>query len=166
MSGCNGLGQRVGIADSLGSRAVVLADDSIDSAVLSDGTATYQHGLGLLSEVRGGSTRFYHADALGTTRDLSDASGAASAALETDAFGNAVASSGTGTPFGFAGAHGYQTDADTGWQRLGHRFYLPGLGLIFEALGRRMVPGASRPAASRLRAGPFPRLASRGSRVF
>ena len=124
----NGIGQRVGIGDSLGNRAMVLADDAIDSAVLADGTATYQHGLGLLSEVRSGGTRFYHADALGTTRDLSDASGAASAALETDAFGNVVNSSGTGTPFGFAGAHGYQTDPDTGWQRLGHRFYLPALG--------------------------------------
>jgi RHS repeat-associated protein len=31
-------------------------------------------------------------------------------------------------PFGFAARHGYQSDADTGLQRLGHRFYDPATG--------------------------------------
>jgi RHS repeat-associated protein len=59
---------------------------------------------------------------------LSDASGAASAALETDAFGNTISASGAGTPFGFGSLHGYQSDADSGLMRLGHRYYEPSTG--------------------------------------
>jgi RHS repeat-associated protein len=99
--------------------------------VLSDGLATYQYGLGLLGETRGGASKFFHLDSLGTARALSDASGAKSDGLETDAFGMVVSTVGTpvgARPFGFASGHGYQSDADTGLQRLGHRFYDPATG--------------------------------------
>ncbi|MES2461996.1 MAG: RHS repeat-associated core domain-containing protein [Armatimonadota bacterium] len=119
----NGLGQRVGKSDSTGTFSYKLADDAIDANVLADGAATYQYGMGLISEVRGGNTRVYHADSLGTTRTLSDASGNTSASLETDAFGMTVFGSGTGTPFGFGGGNGYQSDTDSGLMRLGHRYY-------------------------------------------
>ncbi|MBC8135512.1 MAG: RHS repeat-associated core domain-containing protein [Fibrella sp.] len=118
----NGLDQCIGKTDSTGTFSYSLADDSIDSDVLSDGAATYPFGNGLSGEVR---ARSYHADALGTTRATSDSTGAASSTLETDAFGNTWQPGTTGgqTPFGFAGQHGYQSDVDSGLARLGHRYY-------------------------------------------
>jgi YD repeat-containing protein len=124
----NGLGQRIARTDSSGTRSFTLSGDAIDAPVLSDGAATYQRGLDLISETRSGASKFFHLDSLGTARALSDASGAKTDALETDAFGNVVSAVGTplgARPFGFAARHGYQSDADTGLQRLGHRFYDP-----------------------------------------
>ena len=120
----NGLSQRVGKLDSGGQFAYTLADDSIDSNVLADGQASYQYGAGLVSEVRGGVSKAYHSDALGTTRAMSGAGGTTTDTLETDAFGNTISKTGnSASPFGFAGQHGYQTDADSGLMRLGYRFY-------------------------------------------
>ena len=100
------------------------AGDGIASPVLADGAATYNYGSGLTSEVRGGTSKFYQADALGSTRELTNSSGTVTDAHETDAFGNTVAASGsTPTPFGFAGQAGYQSDSDTGLKLLGHRYY-------------------------------------------
>ncbi len=79
----------------------------------------------MIGEVRGGK-RYYNADSLGSTRTVADGTGTDSATRETDAFGNVWAPGTTGvtaTPFGFAGQHGYQTDADSGLMRLGHRYY-------------------------------------------
>jgi RHS repeat-associated protein len=122
----NGLGQRVGKADSNGTFTYSLAGDTIDSPVLADGQATYQYGRGLVSEVRGGVSKIYHSDNLGTLRTLSNSGGSVTDQMETDAFGNVVGA--VGSPlgvraFGFAGQHGYQTDTDTGLMRLGHRYY-------------------------------------------
>ncbi|GAB4465769.1 MAG: hypothetical protein OHK0029_36670 [Armatimonadaceae bacterium] len=119
----NGLGQRVKKVEGGVTFNYTLRDDSIDTAVLGDGAASYTHGLGLVSENRGGTSKYLHADALGTTRAWSDSSGVKTDSLDTDAFGMVVASSGsTPKPFGFAGQHGYQSDA-TGLMRLGHRYY-------------------------------------------
>ena len=120
----NGLSQRVGKLDSGGQFGYTLAGDSIDANVLADGQASYQYGAGLVSEVRGGVSKAYHADALGTTRAMSGANGATTDTLETDAFGNTVSKTGSSaSPFGFAGQSGYQTDADSGLMRLGYRLY-------------------------------------------
>jgi RHS repeat-associated protein len=128
----NGLGQRVGKADSAGTFSYVLADDAIDSKVLSDGAASYVHGaLGLVSETRGGATRYYGTDALGSTRTLTDGSGGVTDTRESDAFGNTWlpgTSGTTPTPFGFGALHGYQSDADSGLMRLGYRYYDPSTG--------------------------------------
>jgi RHS repeat-associated protein len=46
-----------------------------------------------------------------------------------DAFGMTVSRTGTtATPFGFVGAQGYQSDADSGLQLLGHRYYDASIG--------------------------------------
>lgn len=111
----NGLAQRVGTTDSRDTLTYTLADDRVDSAVLKDGAATYTHGLGLISEVRGTTSKFYHPDALGTTRAITGITGSVTDTRSTDAFGNTFtpASSGTTpTPFGFAEQHGYQCDPD------------------------------------------------------
>ena len=120
----NGLDQQSGKADSTGTFSFLREDDGIDSPVLADGAATYNYGAGLTSEVRGGTSKFYQSDALGSTRELTNSSGTITDAHETDAFGNTVAASGsTPTPFGFAGQAGYQTDSDTGLKLLGYRYY-------------------------------------------
>ncbi len=102
-----------------------LNDDAIDSDVLSDGAASYMQGAGgLIGETRGGTSKYYHADALGTTRAITNSTQTKTDSLDTDAFGMNIASTGsTPTPFGFAGQHGYQNDSVTGLMRLGHRFY-------------------------------------------
>lgn len=127
----NGISQRVTKVDSNGSAGLVLGGDRIDSCILSDGAASYQHGLGLISETRSTTTKFFHLDSLGTTRALTDASGSKTDGLETDAFGMVVSTSGTplgSRPFGFAADHGYQSDSDTGLQQLGYRFYDASIG--------------------------------------
>jgi RHS repeat-associated protein len=127
----NGLGQRVARTDSTGTRSLALSGDAIDADVLADGLATYRRGLDLISETRSGTSKFFHLDSLGTARALSDASGAKTDALETDALGTVVSTTGTplgARPFGFAAGWGYQSDSDTGLQRLGHRFYDPSTG--------------------------------------
>ncbi len=79
---------------------------------------------GLIGETRGGTTKYYHADALGTTRAITNSAQTKTDSLDTDAFGMNVAVTGTTpTPFGFAGQHGYQNDSVTGLMRLGHRYY-------------------------------------------
>jgi len=79
---------------------------------------------GLIGETRGGASKYYHADALGTTRAITNSSQTKTDSLDTDAFGMSVAVTGsTPTPFGFAGQHGYQNDSVTGLMRLGHRYY-------------------------------------------
>jgi RHS repeat-associated protein len=122
----NGLGQRVSKATGGTTTAsYTLADDGIDSSVLKDGSATYHHGSnGLIAETRSSADKYYHADALGTTRAITNSGGSVTDTLNTDAFGLVVSSSGsTPTPFGFAGQHGYQSDSETGLMRLGHRYY-------------------------------------------
>ncbi len=122
----NGLAQRVGTTDSRGTLTYTLEDDSVDSAVLKDSAATYTHGLGLVSEVRGSTSKFYHGDALGTTRAMTGSTGSVTDTKSTDAFGNTFTAGSSGTtptPFGFAGQHGYQSDPDSGLMKLGHRYY-------------------------------------------
>ncbi len=98
----------------------------MDCAVLKDSAATYTHGLGLVSEVRGGTSKFYHGDALGTTRAMTGSTGSVTDTRSTDAFGNTFTPGSSGTtptPFGFAGQHGYQSDPDSALMKVGHRYY-------------------------------------------
>ena len=125
----NSLDQRIGKVSNGSTFAYTHEDDAVDSAVLSDGQAVYQHGLGLISEVRNGSSAFYKTDALGSTRALTNAGGTTTDEQTTDAFGNTVSVTGTTpTAFGFAGQFGYKTDAETGLMLLGHRYYDPSTG--------------------------------------
>ena len=124
----NGLDQRVSKVDNAGAFAYTRQDDAIDSSVLSDGAAVYNHAAGdneLISEVRGGTTsKYYHSDALGSSGALTSSSGTTTDTHVTDAFGLTVTGSGTTpTPFGFVGQGGYQSDSDTGLRLCGHRYY-------------------------------------------
>ncbi len=101
--------------------------DAIDSPVVADNFATYVWGPnGIVSELRGGVVNYYHGDALGTTRAMTTQGRTQTDTRETDAFGNLWgpgSNLATPTPFGYAGAWGYQTDADSGLMLLGHRYY-------------------------------------------
>ena len=96
------------------------------SAVLKDGNAVYTPGL---SEHRSSASKFYHGDALGSTRGITDSTQAVTDSQLYDAFGNTVSRTGTTpSPFGFVGKAQYQSDSDSGLQLLGHRYYDPSIG--------------------------------------
>ena len=71
------------------------------SAVLKDGAAVYTPGL---RERRGTTSKFYHGDALGSTRGITNTSQAVTDTVLYDAFGMTISRTGTTpTPFGFVG---------------------------------------------------------------
>ena len=75
------------------------------------------------------STAYYLNDRLGTAGAQTNASATVTATRSYDAFGMLVATTGTPQgPFGFAAAHGYQEDSDSGLKLLGHRYYDPSTG--------------------------------------
>ncbi len=95
------------------------------ASVLSDSVSTMVPGI---SERSGGTTRHQLADYLGSVKKLTSA-GSVTDSMEYDAFGAAVSRTGTtNTQAGFAGGWGYQTDAESEYQLLGHRYYDPATG--------------------------------------
>ncbi len=85
-----------------GNTTTYLVDQNRDYAqVLEERDATgalivaYTHGDDLLSQHRGGTTRYYHYDGLGSTRALTDATEATTDTYTYDAFGNLIGSTGT-----------------------------------------------------------------------
>ncbi len=87
--------------------------------VLSDGANTYLYGLGRIAQQSAGGSEYFLADALGSVRQLVDASGTIAGTQSFDPYGNLLDSSGTLTNYGFAGEW---TD-DTGLQYLRARYY-------------------------------------------
>lgn len=117
----NGLDTRVGKTDSSGTATYRRDGVGVTDPVLSDGSATYTPGI---SERRSGTTTYELNDRLGTGSRQTNTSATTTATRTYDAFGMLVSSTGTFKgPFGFAGAHGYQEDADSGLMLLGHRYY-------------------------------------------
>jgi RHS repeat-associated protein len=92
--------------------------------LLTDGASQYVYGPGdaPIEQVSADGTPTYlHGDHLGSVRLLTDAAGAAAGTARFDAYGTAT-TTGTTTPFGFAGQY---TDAETGFQYLRARYYDP-----------------------------------------
>jgi RHS repeat-associated protein len=113
--------------------------------VIDDGTRKYVWGpAGLAYSVdAAGVATTHHADALGSIRALSDASGATLATFSRDAWGNPVSAQGSAsTPFGFAGE---LVDSETGFVYLRARMYDPQIGRFIQRDtygGRRAAPGS------------------------
>jgi RHS repeat-associated protein len=117
-------------------RETIFVWDSVNDCVMSelDGSGavqvTYtnepqQYG-GVISQRRGTTTSTYHADALGSTRALTDNSGAVTDTYLNDAWGNSVVSTGTTVnPFRWVGKYGYYTDNSTGQVYVRARMYQP-----------------------------------------
>ena len=80
-----------------------------------------------LEQISGsGTVTYYHHDQLGSTRALTDQSGAVVATYTYDPYGKLTASTGTvGNPFRYAGQY---TDTETGYQYLRARYYDPSTG--------------------------------------
>ena len=86
----------------------------------------------LIAGIHGQSPRYYHFDALGSTRLLTDAVGTVTDTYAYDAWGNLMAHTGmTAQPYQFVGKLGYHThwqDAHLTLLQLGVRFYNPQAG--------------------------------------
>ena len=97
--------------------------------LLADDVDRYVYGPGgmVLEQVdEAEAVTYLHHDALGSTRLLTEASGAATATFSYDPYGSLTGSTGTArTPFGFAGEY---TDAESGMQYLRARYYEPATG--------------------------------------
>ncbi|GIV02226.1 MAG: hypothetical protein KatS3mg015_1056 [Fimbriimonadales bacterium] len=90
-------------------------------------------GLGLISSNREGVKRYFHFDALGSTRALTDSSGNVTDTYEYNAFGVMESSTGTSVnPFRYVGQWGYYDDgamgSSSGLLLLGVRYYSPAHG--------------------------------------
>ncbi len=90
-------------------------------------------GLGLISSNREGVKRYFHFDALGSTRALTDSSGNVTDTYEYNVFGVVEASSGTSVnPYRYVGQYGYYDDgamgSSSGLLLLGVRYYSPAHG--------------------------------------
>jgi len=117
----NGEDMRMQKVDSAGTASYLCDGTTPASAVLKDGSAVYTPGL---SERRGSTSKFYHGDALGSIRGITNSSQTVTDSVLYDAFGMTVSRTGTTpTPFGFVGKGQYQTDNDSGLMLLGHRYY-------------------------------------------
>src|SRR5205823_7493841 len=83
-------------------------------AMLSDGASLYvmgPDGLPLEQITQAGTVRWYHHDALGSTRALTSASGQVTATYAYDPYGNAITTTAITQPFLFAGQY---TDFQSG----------------------------------------------------
>ncbi|MEW5884453.1 MAG: RHS repeat-associated core domain-containing protein [Armatimonadota bacterium] len=90
-------------------------------------------GLGLISTNREGTKRYFHFDAVGSTRALTDSSETVTDTYEYNAFGVVESSSGTSVnPFRYVGQYGYYDDgamgSSSGLLLLGVRYYSPAHG--------------------------------------
>lgn len=97
--------------------------------ILQDGATSYvtgPRGLPLAQISPLGGVAYYHSDQLGSTRALTDASGAVVATYSYDAYGNVASSTGAAlNPFRFVGQY---TDDETGFVYLRARYYDPATG--------------------------------------
>ena len=91
--------------------------------------ARYTHGPGIDQPVamsRGGSTFFYHADALGSVSELTDSAGTVAKSYAYDAFGNILDQSGTvENAYAYAGR---ELDSESGLYYFRTRYYDPRIG--------------------------------------
>ena len=93
--------------------------------------AEYTHGLGLVSQQRGGLASFYHQDALGSTRQLTDTAGAVTDRYAYSGFGTLEQQQGsTVNDFLFAGE---QLDPASGLYYLRARYLDPKNGRFLSA---------------------------------
>ncbi len=111
----------MGKTDSTGTYSYFCDGATPGSPVLSDSHATYTPGL---SESRGGTSSYYANDRLGNLWTRDPASGKFQLTCEDfSGFGTPTSGGAAGSPFGFGGANGCQSDADTGLVLMGHRYY-------------------------------------------
>ncbi|REJ91482.1 MAG: hypothetical protein DWQ34_15095, partial [Planctomycetota bacterium] len=113
-------GLRVKLEESTGTKKFVWdrrnylaeTDENNDTQVVYTNEPRYYGKL--VSQRRGSESRWYHFDAIGSTRELTDAAEVVTATRLYDAWGVPLASSGsTVFPFAFVGQLGYYDDAES-----------------------------------------------------
>jgi len=122
----NGLDTRVGKTDSAGTKTYRRDGVGVTDSVLSDGASSFTPGVSVRTS---GASKFLHDDRLGTLGMETDSSQTVSATKSYDAFGCLISNTGTSTsPFGFAGRYSYQSDSESSYVLVGHRYYDQGCG--------------------------------------
>jgi RHS repeat-associated protein len=110
------------VVDSNDSLAQVIAELDANNQV----NVAYLHGDDLISQYRGNDVNYYHYDGLGSTRVLTDNSGASTDSYIYEAFGELTAQTGeTENHYLFTGE---QIDPNTGNYYLRARYYNPDTG--------------------------------------
>jgi RHS repeat-associated protein len=130
----NGDGQRVQIVDSQGTKKqiwdvenILLETDGSDTTQVVYTLEPARYG-NLVSQRRGSTTSTHLFDALGSTRKLTDSTGAVTDSYDYRAYGETYASSGTTTNvFRWVGELGYYYDIDRSAYYLRARHYSPAL---------------------------------------
>jgi RHS repeat-associated protein len=89
-------------------------------------TASYTYGNGLLAK----GSDSYLFDGQGSTRQVTNASGAVASSSASDGFGNTVASSGAKPEYGYNAQSGYRDDGDAGLVHIAARYYDAQVGLF------------------------------------
>jgi len=96
--------------------------------------AHYVYGVNRVSRDASGSFEYYHADGLGSTRQLSNDSQTITQTTTYDAFGNIESSAGSSSnAYKYAGQWGYRNDGDDGLMHVGARYYDPLVGRFISA---------------------------------
>ncbi|WP_196349532.1 RHS repeat domain-containing protein [Planctopirus limnophila] len=105
---------------------VILLETDDTNVVLAENTAQ-PGGYGMvLSRTQDADTSFYQFDAIGSTRSLSDGTGTLTDEYSYEAFGKALAQTGsTENPYTWIGAQGYRVEEATGEYNLRARDYDP-----------------------------------------
>ena len=116
-------------------------DQPYGDFTVSGGAATevrsFQPGLAKVEPWRNwddANTQYYHADMIGTTRNMSDSGGTGVSGATYTAFGERMSGSmgGPGDRYGYAGASGYQGDEELPFLHVGHRYYDPAIGRFLQ----------------------------------
>ncbi len=131
----DGLGRR--IEKRFGAKVVRYIYDNEDILLELDGANTvvarYTHGPGTddpISQSRGGASFFYHADSVGSVREISDQLGAIVESYVYDSFGRIVGStSGVENPYSFTGR---EADSESGLLFYRARYYDPSTGRFLQ----------------------------------
>ena len=93
---------------------------------LSDGTYTYLYGVGRIAQYDVGGPQYFHGDALGSMRLLTDANGDVILSKSYQPYGAVLGSTGSGaSSYGFTGEW---VDGSTGQVYLRARWYAPSMG--------------------------------------
>ncbi|MBI3242750.1 MAG: hypothetical protein HYZ49_10705 [Chloroflexi bacterium] len=122
----NGLGDRVSQTVNGVTTNYTLDLNTGLTQVLSDGTNTYLYGNGRIGELQPGGFVYHLGDALGSVRQLADATGEVTLARSFEPFGSPLTSVGAGSSvFAFTGE---QFDGATGLTFLRARFYASATG--------------------------------------
>ena len=138
--GYNGLGDR--LQQTIG---ITTTNYTLDLAagltqVLDDGAFTYQYGNGRIAQYNAAGPQYFLADALGSVRQLVDASGEVLLARSFEPYGEVLGSAGEGiSSYGFTGE---MQDSYIKLIYLRSRMYSPVAGRFLTKIrGREIIPG-------------------------